>query len=1170
MFRKSLLSLITLTAIVISGLPAHADDIDLYLEIEPPAEGSEPMVMFSFDYRPNLGSVVCRRGDSGCDALVEDGYLPDLGDGEAYNFFDLIRGSFGKVLDEVGGVRLGLMFNHDHRQNCQGPLGASKPGCSNGGYIAMGFEELPVLNVRDNFGGWVDGRKSCGPFYGTNVPETNDDRVYGADCTDPTRKKIHEILWSIPVSEGDRTHSYQGKELFFELYRYLRGFHVYNGHTGFTSYDGNDGYDTTGDGSPDLLPSPLPLDAPNPNDPSDRSNEIANRWNLNADPLHVDYDPTAITAADQRDLRSDRYAWDADIETPVTTTANKDWYRYNKPVDETEQCTSIYTVNMMFQVSNQEDDSDPELKKPIVDEGLGFTNQNNITFPEVIEELRVQDHYPGVPGDQGVKSYFLLADPFVNNRTGGQYALAGGTGAPLLLSEDPDELIATLTEVFRQILAVSTTFVAASIPVNSFNRAEVLDNVYLALFQPNPDRELYWWGNVKKLRLAGLGSGGPVFLEDAEGKPAIAPDGRIRFDALTYWTDPTMYDVQSADPDLGELPAKDGRSVNRGGAGHKQKGFSGGSPGAANSEDGARRIFYDATGAQLADLDATDPAVLAAVQADFGAADVEETKTLIRWLRGQDVFDEDFDFDILGPEALTEGRRWYMASAIHSRPIPINYGARGSFTKNNPEIVVAVGTNDGLLRLIRNTPVDHEAGNPEQTVGYGEELWAFAPRATMNATEKLTRKYRALINLDQRPPYGVDGAPVVYIEENGDGTIQSGEKVWLFFGLRRGGRAYYGMDISEPESPSLLWRIDGGKGDEFDDLGYTFSTPTAGLVDIDGTRTPVLVFGGGYDPAYDGAGPGAGAASMGNAVYVVNAETGELVRKFVDADLLDAIPSPVTGIDLNGDGLLDRVVVGDMGGNVWRMDMPLGLAPAEWTFNRLGAFGLRAGADGDGQDRRFFHAPDVVPFQDSTGDYDAVVIGSGNRADPKGKSVDNYMFMIKDRAVSTINPPPSASLTPVNVDDLADITNCTQASTCAATGLVNGWKLELQGIGEKSLATPVTLAGIVFFSTFLPPVSPDDSGDIDAVCRPPEGQGRLYSVGLAEGNALVNRDKPISEQDSPGEPDDRWELLSSAGIPAEVVALPPNLILGSDLTTREYPGKSRWRTFWYREEEAGH
>ena len=1139
MFRKTLLLLTGAAAVFMGGgFQVHADDTDLYLRNDDPPEGSEPMVMFSIDYRPNLGSVVCRRGDASCDSLVDEGYMPDKPVGDSYDFFDLIRGSFGKVLDEVGGVRLGLMFNHDYINKCEGPAGASDPGCSNGGYIAMGFELLESINEKDSSGNYIGGRKSCGPFQGSAVPEANSDRSYGT-CTDAIRQRVHEILWSIPVSQGDRTHSYQGKELFFELYRYLRGFHVYNGHNGFTSYDGNDS---------GALPDPLPSDAPNQLNPADPDNANANLWNLDADPLHTDY------GAWPGGGRNALYEWDESIEVASATQAN--WKKYVEPFGD-GKCSAVYTVNMMFQVSNQEDDSDPELKKSIGDEGMGF-KKKNITFNDVIRELRENDH-SDIPGDQGVKSYFLLADPFVKNRTGVQYAQNGGTGAPLLLSEDPDELIANLTDIFKQILSVSTTFVAASIPVNSFNRAEVLDNVFLALFQPNPDKEPYWWGNVKKLKLAGINTGGSsVFLEDAEGEPAIAADGRIRFDALSFWTDPQFYDVKDDfNADLGEVSLKDGRSVNRGGGGHKQKGFNSGSPGAANTDTGARKVLYDLNGTTLAALDATD-AVAAGVQADFGAADVDETKAMIEWLRGRDVYDEDADNNF------TEGRRWYMSSALHSRPIPVNYGARGSYTKTNPEIVVAVGTNDGVMRLIRNTPSSHAPGNPQKAMTYGEELWAFAPRSTTATTEKLTRVDRGLGSYGIQPPYGVDGAPVFYAEDDGDGTIEAGEKVWLFFGLRRGGRAYYGIDISDPENPSLLWRIEGGKGGDFDELGNTFSTPTVGRVKIGGVTTPVLIFGGGYDFGYDSGSP-VGAASMGNALYVVDAQTGALIRKFTDPDLLDSIASPVTGVDLNGDGLLDRVIVGDMGGNVWRMDLPLGSDAADWTVNRLASFGLRAGVDGDGQDRRFFHAPDVVPFRDGTGDYDAVVIGSGNRAAPLGSTVDNYMFMIKDRAVSTITPPPSGSLTPTKVGDLANITNCTQATSCATTGLVNGWKLELEVGGEKSLATPITLSGIVFFTSFIPP----GSGDIDAQCTPPEGEGRLYAVGLAEGNALVNRDKPIDEQDDSGDPDDRWEKLGSAGIPAEVVALPPNLILRPDLTVQQYPGRQRWRTFWYREEDAG-
>ncbi len=1155
MFRKTLIILTGAAAILLSGAPqVQADDTDLYLRDDDPPEGSEPMVMFSIDYRPNLGSVVCRRGDASCDALVDDGYMPDKGAGEAYDFFDLIRGSFGKVLDEVGGVRLGLMFNHDNINNCEGPSGSTDEGCSNGGYIALGFTLLPAINQRAADGSYVGGRKSCGPFQGGVVPEANTDRSYGT-CADTTRQKIHEILWSIPVSTGDRTHSYQGKELFFELYRYLRGFHVYNGHTGFTSYDGNDGYDTTGDGNPDLLPNPLPSDAPYPNPTNAQQqadNENANNWNLNADPLHVTYDPGANTAADQVAMREDRYAWDTSIEQDSGT-----WHQYIDPFAD-GKCTAIYTVNMMFQVSNQEDDSDPEIKKAIVDEGMGF-NKKNITFVDVIRELKDNDQST-IPGDQGVKSYFLLADPFVKNRTGGQYALAGGTGAPLLLSEDPDELIANLTDIFKQILSVSTTFVAASIPVNSFNRAEVLDNVYLALFQPSPDKEPYWYGNVKKLRLEGLNSGGNVFLEDADGDPAIAADGRIRFDALSFWTNPTIYDVKDDfNTDLGEVPLKDGRSVNRGGAGHKQLGFASGSPGEKNS-DNRRQIFYDSTASQLADLDVTD-GVAAALQSDFNAADTTEAKDLIGWLRGRDVYDENTNLDV------AEGRRWYMASALHSRPIPVNYGARGSYSSTNPEIYVAVGTNDGMMRFIRNTPTGHTQGNPQTAATYGEEVWAFAPRATMATTEKLTRAYRGLGSFGIKPPYGVDGAPVIYIEEDGDGTIQSGEKVHLYFGLRRGGKSYYGIDISDPENPDLMWRIDGGSG-AFADLAYTFSTPVAGKVKIGGTNYPVLVFGGGYDTAYDTGSP---ATASGNAVFVVNSETGALIHKFSAAGMVDSIPSTVAGADLNGDGLLDRLVVGDMGGNVWRMDMPATAAStADWAINQLASLGRRDGGcpspdpSGQcGQDRRFFHAPDIVPFRDSSGDYDGVVIGSGNRATPLGTTTDNFMFVIKDRETSTLVAPASGSVVPKTIDELADITNCTLATSCAATGLAEGWKLELEGGGEKSLSTPITLSGIVFFTTFIPP----GSADIDDQCIPPEGQGRLYAVGLAEGNALVNRDKPIDEQEQPGDPEDRWETLSSAGIPAEVVALPPKFILRPDLTVQSYPGRQRWRTFWYKEED---
>ena len=63
--------LLLLTAICI------ADDTDVYLNVGAglPA-GSEPMIIFSLDYRPNLGSTVCNGSE--CDTLIAEGYMKTL------------------------------------------------------------------------------------------------------------------------------------------------------------------------------------------------------------------------------------------------------------------------------------------------------------------------------------------------------------------------------------------------------------------------------------------------------------------------------------------------------------------------------------------------------------------------------------------------------------------------------------------------------------------------------------------------------------------------------------------------------------------------------------------------------------------------------------------------------------------------------------------------------------------------------------------------------------------------------------------------------------------------------------------------------------------------------------------------------------------------------------
>jgi type IV pilus assembly protein PilY1 len=816
----------------------------------------------------------------------------------------------------------------------------------------------------------------------------------------------------------------------------------------------------------------------------------------------------------------------------------------------------------MFQVSNQEDDSDSAIENPVAAGGFGSSQSQ---FPDVIQYLNDADLANGTYGSvpdlddkQNVVSYFIVDSTKINTTTK-SYARAGGTGVPLALSERPDELVATLQEIFKQILSVSTTFVAASVPVNVFNRAEITDNVYIALFQVDGQARPYWVGNVKKLKLEGANSASAdAVLVDAKGTPAIAADGRIRFDALTYWTDAGS--LSAPDLDAGEVAGRDGRVVDRGGAGQRTPGFVAGSPQEANGL-GGRTIYYDRSSSSLASLN-VDLATATSLQSDFKAATAAESAELIAFSRGLDIDDLDGDGE------RNEPRGWLFGDALHSRPLPLNYGSVNGYSDpDNPAIFIAVASDDGMLRMIRNTRTSGADS--------GEEIWAFMPRASMAAQKVLRANGTGM-----QHPYTMDGAPVAFIyDKNQDGSIISsdGDRVFLYVGMRRGGKAYYALDITNPESPRLMWTIE--KGGDFGELGLTFSNPRVGLVETASGTRPAVMFAGGYDLNKDRRGVIGTDDSEGNAIYVVDAETGTLIWKarggsggasgnvFEHKDLVDSIPSTLSAADTDGDGYTDRLVVGDTGGNIWRADIK-GDDVSKWRLTLLASVGRHSGgAPSFATDRRFFHRPDLVPSKDGNGVFDAVVIGSGNRADPldKGGSAYNFMYMIKDRRTAAGNGV-DTGLTHVDFGDVTS--NCLQTDGGCVVNVVHGWRLGLEEPGEKVLATALTLTGKTFFTTYMP-----FSGKGATACSPSEGAGRLYAVALQDATAVINYDTsdddPTSmDPDAPNSKADRSVELQSLGIPAEVVSVPPNKILRPDLQIDNIDATTRWRTYWYLQEDA--
>jgi len=375
-----------------------------------------------------------------------------------------------------------------------------------------------------------------------------------------------------------------------------------------------------------------------------------------------------------------------------------------------------------------------------------------------------------------------------------------------------------------------------------------------------------------------------------------------------------------------------------------------------------------------------------------------------------------------------------------------------------------------------------------------------------------------------------------------------------------------------------MWTID--KSGDFAELGYTFSTPRVGLVETSSGPTPVVMFAGGYDRNKDDRSSGGTDDSEGNAIYVVNGETGQLIwkarggsggastRVYEHPDLVDSIPSALTAADTDGDGFTDRILVGDTGGNIWRADLA-GSDTSKWRLSLLASVGRHSGgSSGKTGDRRFFHRPDLVPSKDANGNFDAVLIGSGDRADPLdvGGVTSNYFYMIKDRNTSV----GSGLDTGIDHTILTDVTsNCIQSGSCSPD-LSKGWKLQMETYGEKVLATPLTMSGQVFFTTYMPQGSSSASA-----CSPSEGSGRLYAVALQDATAVINYDTS-DDTVSNGDPDgngpssksDRSVDLNSAGIPAEVVSIPPNKILRPDLQVDSIDVATRWRTYWFVTEDT--
>ncbi|MFT7412392.1 MAG: type IV pilus assembly protein PilY1 [Paraglaciecola sp.] len=475
-------------------------------------------------------------------------------------------------------------------------------------------------------------------------------------------------------------------------------------------------------------------------------------------------------------------------------------------------------------------------------------------------------------------------------------------------------------------------------------------------------------------------------------------------------------------------------------------------------------------------------------------------ETVLKWARGVDVKDDDADGN-------TTDARQSMGDPIHSQPVIVNYSLTDS--------AVFVATNHGFLHSF----------DPAT----GEENFAIMPKDLMDNLYDLYLDSSTFSHI-----YGLDGDMVLR-------TV--GSNIYLYIGMRRGGNNYYAFDITSKTNPRLVFKIAGGVGD-FANLGQTWSKPTVTKIKVGAAIRNVLIFGGGYDQDQDSK-LLRSADSVGNSVFIVDADTGELIwsASYADADLNlpemgYSIPARISVIDRENDGLADHMYVADMGGQLFRLDIHNGKPVVD-----LVSGGLIANFAGDTEqdNRRFYYGPDISEVSLGTEHYYGVVLGSGFRAHPLNTTINDHFYMVKDDGVFAIDDDGDFVLptTPWGVTDLYNATeHLLTSSDSAAKELAfsqfseaHGWYISLTVGGEKVLASPLILDYQIIFTTYLPATASESE------CAPPTGNSRAYLVELINGNSVLDLNNDGTQLH-----DDRYAQLKQTGIAPDTKILIEDII----------------------------
>jgi hypothetical protein len=529
------------------------------------------------------------------------------------------------------------------------------------------------------------------------------------------------------------------------------------------------------------------------------------------------------------------------------------------------------------------------------------------------------------------------------------------------------------------------------------------------------------------------------------------------------------------------------------------------------------RLVYTAKGGTRVDFNGS-----AITYADLGVANSTVAATVKSFITN-------FDSSYTG----TNG--WLYGDTFHFNPILVGYPlkwkaaqdpsynsfyTRYAVTYPRKEVVY-VGANDGKLHCFI-TENDSSLG-----VSGGDELWSFIPPS------QLTKLQIPALNPSSSGAhtYFVDGKALA--KDIRVSTTYGDYRDWrtvLFFGMGIGGRSYCALDITDPLDPKFLWEFDDGYSASNTDgrMGFTEAKPV--VVDINNgsaTFSAVILPGGYNQPEVPADSSDAGIQDWikkeGKALYILNAYTGALVKKFIygatansstvyaNPNFTCAMTAAPAVFDYNNDGIADYIYQADTGdyhvsenrgARIWKISC-MG-SPINWTAQEL--YQAEAG-------QTLFISPSLG-YTDNTYRL-AVMFGTGRRSVPTAGSGGVYTNLT-GQYVCFLDTP--AATYPLTNADLTDVTSTirNESSTSfelkdnAGNNLSQGFYFDFVKASNEIMfePNPLYLNGTLYFMTFAPQGS--GGGSSSDPCSGDSGSGGqhyIYQFGMnTSGNTLYIND----------------------------------------------------------------